>query len=284
MLRNIFWYSYYILIDAVSHYWRGNGSALASHIALSGLLAFFPFFIFGTSLASFIGAFTYTPQKIKALMYLLPDVIAEPLSQEIINVLTIQRGDVLTFSIIGAAYFASNGIEALRTALNKAYRVVDRRSLLFCRFQSLFFVILGAVGLVVISFLLVLAPLLIKIIQNHSFFITEYIGIIRLWRYTIAAVVLFVSLLIVHKWLPAERRKFIDILPGIVVTMSVWFVASLAFAQYLTMFNYISTYAGLASIMVAIIFLYILSAIFIFGGEINAAIIFYRNHVQPSDE
>ncbi|WP_375646911.1 YihY/virulence factor BrkB family protein [Bartonella sp. CR84HXZ] len=284
MLRNIFWYSYRILVDAVSHYWRDNGSAFASHVALSGLLAFFPFFIFGTSLASFLGAFTYTPQKIKALVQLLPDVIAEPLSQEIINVLTIQRGGVLTVSVIGAAYFASNGIEALRTALNRAYRVVDRRSLLFCRFQSLFFVILGAVGLIVISVLLILTPLLIKIMQNHSFFITEYIGIIRLWRYIIAAVVLLVSLLIVHKWLPAERRKFIDILPGIVLTMFVWFMASIAFAQYLTMFDYISTYAGLASIMVAIIFLYILSAIFILGGEINAAIMFYRKHLQHSDE
>ncbi|WP_375619147.1 MULTISPECIES: YihY/virulence factor BrkB family protein [unclassified Bartonella] len=284
MLRNIFWYSYRILVDAVSHYWRDNGSAFASHVALSGLLAFFPFFIFGTSLASFLGAFTYTPQKIKALVQLLPDVIAEPLSQEIINVLTIQRGGVLTVSVIGAAYFASNGIEALRTALNRAYRVVDRRSLLFCRFQSLFFVILGAIGLIVISVLLILTPLLIKIMQNHSFFITEYIGFIRLWRYIIAAVVLFVSLLIVHKWLPAERRKFIDILPGIVLTMFVWFMASIAFAQYLTMFDYISTYAGLASIMVAIIFLYILSAIFILGGEINAAIMFYRKHLQHSDE
>ncbi|WP_375665010.1 YihY/virulence factor BrkB family protein [Bartonella sp. TT121SHDZB] len=284
MLRNIFWYSYRIFGDAISHYWRDNGSAFASHVALSGLLAFFPFFIFGTSFARFLGAFTYTPQKIKALVQLLPDVIAEPLSQEIVNVLTIHRGGVLTLSVIGAAYFASNGIEALRTALNKAYRVTDRRSLLFCRFQSLFFVILGAVGLVVISFLLILAPLLIKIMQNHSFFMTEYIAAIRVWRYTVAIVILFISLLIVHKWLPAGRRKFIDILPGIVVTMFIWFMASIAFAQYLTMFDYISTYAGLASIMVAIIFLYILSAIFILGGEINAAIMFYRKHLQHSDE
>lgn len=277
-MKNIFWYSYRIFGDAISHYWCDNGSAFASHVALSGFLAFFPFFIFGTSFARFLGAFTYTPQKIKALVQLLPDVIAEPLSQEIVNVLTFHQGGVLTLSVIGTAYFASNGIEALRTALNKAYRVIDRRSFLFCRFQSLFFVILGAFGLVVMSFLLILAPLLIKIMQNHPFFMTEYIGVIRLWRYTIAVVILFISLLIVHKWLPAGQRKFIDILPGIVVTMFVWFMASLAFAQYLTMFDYISTYAGLASIMVAIIFLYILSAIFILGGEINAAIMFYRNY------
>ncbi|MBX4335962.1 YihY/virulence factor BrkB family protein [Bartonella raoultii] len=284
MLKNIFWYSYRIFINAVSHYWRDNGSAFASHVALSGLLALFPFFIFGTSLASFFGAFTYTPQKIKAVMHLLPDVIADPLSKEIINVIVPHRGGVLTLSVIGAAYFASNGVEALRTALNRAYRVVDRRSWFFCRFQSLFFVILGAIGLVVISFLLILAPVLIKVMRDHSLFINEYITIIRLWRYVIAVIVLFMSLLIVHKWLPAEKRKFIDILPGIIVTMFVWFMASIAFAYYLTMFDYNSTYAGLASIMAAIIFLYMLSAIFILGGEINAAIMFYRGYMQPSKQ
>ncbi|MCZ2327888.1 YihY/virulence factor BrkB family protein [Bartonella sp. F02] len=284
MVKVMFWYSYRIVVNAVSHYWRDNGSAFASHVALSGLLAFFPFFIFGTSVASFLGAFKNTPQKIGALVQLLPDAIAEPLSKEIINVLMTQRRDLLTLSAIGAAYFASNGVEALRTALNRAYRVVDRRSVFFCRFQSLFFVIVGAIGLVVISFLLVLAPLLIRIMQKHFPFIVEYIGIIRLWRYTIAMIVLFISLLVVHKWLPAGKRKFIDVFPGIVITMFFWLVASIAFAQYLTMFNYTSTYAGLTSIMVAIIFLYMLSAIFILGGEMNAAIMFYRENVQHSDE
>ncbi|WP_332065190.1 YihY/virulence factor BrkB family protein [Bartonella sp. CB189] len=284
MIRNIFGYSYRILVNAVSHYLRDNGSAFASHVALSVLLSFFPFFIFGTSFASFLGAVTFTPQKVEALVRLLPDAIAEPLSKEVVNVLTTHRGDLLTVSAIGAAYFTSNGVEALRTALNKAYRVIDRRSLFFCRLQSLFFVIIGAIGLVMLSMSLIVVPLLIKIMRNHSFFINEYIGIISLWRYPIVFVVLFISLFIIHKWLPAGRRKFVDILPGILVTMFLWFVASIAFTQYVTMFGYISTYAGLASIMAAIILLYMLSAIFIFGGEINAAIIFFRNNLQQSDE
>ncbi|WP_455477860.1 YihY/virulence factor BrkB family protein [Bartonella sp. B10] len=279
MIGNIFRYSYHIFVDATSHYFRGHGNVFASHVALSGLLSFFPFVIFGTSLAGFLGVFTYTPQKVESFMQLLPAAIAEPLSQEIINVLTIQRGGILTLSVVGAAYFASNGVEALRTALNHAYRVVDNRSLFFCRFQSLLFVIIGAMGFAVISFLLVLAPLLIRIMQHHSFFMTEYIGMIFLWRYVLAMIVLFIGLFIVHKWLPAGHRRFIDILPGIVVTMFIWFLASVTFSQYLSMFNYVSTYAGLASIMVAIIFLYMLGAIFIFGGEINAAIIFYHNRL-----
>ena len=37
--------------------------------------------------------------------------------------------------------------------------------------------------------------------------------------------------------------------------------------------NYISMYAGLASVMIALVFLYTLGAIFVFGGELNAAIV-----------
>lgn len=281
MILKPFRYSWRIFYNAVSHYFRDSGSAFASHVALSGLMALFPFLIFATSLASFVGARAYTQQSVNALLKMLPDAIAAPIVKEVINVMTIQRSGLLTISVIGTAYFASNGVEALRTALNRAYRVVDRRSIFFCRFQSLFFVIVGTIGLMVISFLLVLAPLVINIVQHDYAGIAQYVGTIRIWRYAIAVVVLFVSLLIAHKWLPAGHRKLIDILPGIAVTMVVWVLASMLFAQYLATFaNYVSTYAGLASIMVAIIFLYMLSAIFILGGEINAAIMFFRNRQQ----
>ena len=37
------------------------------------------------------------------------------------------------------------------------------------------------------------------------------------------------------------------------------------------------TFSGLASAMIALVFLYLTSSIFIFGGELNAAIIAARN-------
>jgi membrane protein len=37
--------------------------------------------------------------------------------------------------------------------------------------------------------------------------------------------------------------------------------------------NYISTYAGLASVMIALVYLYWVALLFVFGGEFNAAII-----------
>ena len=81
------------------------------------------------------------------------------------------------------------------------------------------------------------------------------------------------GLVAVHFWLPAGRRRFVEIVPGILFTLIGWLAGSTMFATYLDRFSsYVTTYAGLASIMIAVVFLYIISAIFILGGEFNAAI------------
>jgi membrane protein len=58
------------------------------------------------------------------------------------------------------------------------------------------------------------------------------------------------------------------------VTLVLWLAAGFGFARYLAAFasSYVSYYAGLASVMIALVFLYWSACIFIFGGELNARI------------
>lgn len=94
-------------------------------------------------------------------------------------------------------------------------------------------------------------------------------------RFAIASLVLLLALVLSHKFLPAGRRSLRDIAPGILLTFVLWIAASIAFGSYLADFarNYVTTYAGLASAMIALVFLYMIASIFIFGGELNAAIL-----------
>lgn len=273
-----------ITYDVLGHFSSDDGWAFASHIALSGLMALFPFLIFATSLASFLGTKEFAATAVHVIFDMWPSNIAAPIANEVTNVLTVQRSGLLTLSVIAAAYFASNGVEALRVALNRAYRVIDQRSIVFCRLQSLGFVLVGTLSLMAISFLLVLAPLAVRIAEQWFPDIAPFTGTIAFWRYSIAVAVLVLALFMVHIWLPAGRRSLGDILPGIIITLVAWLAAATAFAKYLETFaNYVSTYAGLASIMVAIVFLYMLSAIFIIGAEINAAIMNFRKREQQPD-
>jgi membrane protein len=66
----------------------------------------------------------------------------------------------------------------------------------------------------------------------------------------------------------------IEIFPGIVATLVLWIVAGAAFGRYLSQysFTYVTYYAGLASAMIALVFLYWTASIFVYGGALNAAI------------
>ena len=94
---------------------------------LSALLAVFPFLIFGTALAGFLGADQFAETAVHLIFDTWPETIAKPLSDQVVQVLTIPRGGLLTISVLAAAYFASNGVEALRVSLNRAYRVAETR-------------------------------------------------------------------------------------------------------------------------------------------------------------
>lgn len=270
-----------IVYDAVGHFDRADGWALASHVALSSLLALFPFLIFATTLATFLGASEYSETAVQLVFDIWPENIASPIAREVANVLTVPRGGLLTVSAIAAAFFASNGVEALRIALNRAYRVNEKRHFIWLRAQSLIFVVMATAGLLVVSFLLIFAPLLINFAEEIVHWVpwfSDFRAPNDLLRIAIAILLLAIGLFVVHKWLPGGKRDSKSLLPGIVFTIVCWGIGASLFANYLESFGtYVTTYAGLASIMIALVFLYIIAAIFILGAELNAAIFQFQS-------
>jgi membrane protein len=269
---------YRIPLDAFYRFNADDGWAIASHIALSTLMSLFPFLILCTALAGFFGSKDLADEVANILLEAWPTQVATPLAAEIHNVLTAARGDLLTIGALLAVYFSSSGIESLRIGLNRAYNVGELRRWYWLRLESIGYVIIGAVGMLVMAFMIVLAPLAFLTALRYLPALDPLWPTLNVVRYSVAACVLIVALFIVHKWLPAGNRRLLDILPGIGATLVMWLIAGQAFGDYLAQFanNYVTTYAGLASVMVALVFLYVVASIFIYGGELNATILEYR--------
>jgi membrane protein len=260
--------------DAFCHFLAADGWAIASHIALSTLMAMFPFLIVVTALAGFFGSKDLADQAAQLLLDAWPTEVSQPIALEVHNVLTITRGDVLTIGVALAIYFASSGIESLRIGLNRAYRLSEKRAWWLMRLESIAYVIIAAVALLVLAFFVVLAPLIFAKAARYLPGVDPFSWSSTFTRYGMASGVLIVTLFIVHLWLPAGKRRLLDIIPGIVATLLLWLASGALFGRYLADFaaNYVSMYAGLASAMIALIYLYVNASIFIYGGELNAAI------------
>lgn len=263
--------------DAIYRFAADDGWAMASHVALSTLMATFPFLIFAAALASFVGGQELMDAALPMVFEAWPKEIAEPISVEVRNVLAVQHGGLLTFSGLAAAFFASNGVEALRTSLNRAYGLSETRSVLQLRLQSVAFVVIGALTLFAVGLLLIAIPMAISLIANRLPDLARAIGDMTRWYQGLAVVILVLGLTVSHRWLPAARERLSDVWPGVALTIAFWLAGSAAFVYYLSRFaTYSATYAGLAGIVATIAFLYMVSAIFIFGGELNAAIMRHR--------
>jgi membrane protein len=255
-----------------------DGWALASHIALSALLALFPFLIVLTALAGFVGTKDVADNLATLLLDSWPQEVAAPLAREIHNVLGTTRGGVLTIGVVLSIYFAASGVDSLRIALNRAYNAKETRSWWLLKLESIAYVLVAAVALLALGFLIILAPLVFATWVKYAPWLAPLEQQFTYLRYGITGIVIVIALVVAHKWLPAGRRRFADIAPGLIVTLVLWLAGGILFGRYLAEFanNYVTMYAGLASAMIALVFLYWIAAIFIYGGELNAAIIHQR--------
>ena len=267
-------FCYRVALDAFYRFLADDGWAIASHIALSALMSLFPFLIVVTALAGFFGTKDLADEVARILLEAWPTQVAEPISREVHNVLTTARGDVLTIGVGLAIYFASSGIESLRIGMNRAYGLSEPRSWWLLRLESIAYVLVAAIALLVLAFLIVLAPLIFATLVRYAPWLDPLWPMLNFIRFAVTAVVLIAALFIAHKWLPSGRRRLSEIWPGMLATMMLWLVAGEVFGDYLSGFayTYVTYYAGLASAMIALVFLYLIASIFIYGAELNTAI------------
>lgn len=266
--------SYRVTVDAYYKFLADDGWAIASHIALSALMALFPFLILVTALAGFLFGSTQLADEVADIvLQMWPTEVASPIAGEIRRVLLGARSDLLTIGVALAIYFASSGIESVRIGLNRAYRIGEQRAWWLLRLESIGYVLVAAVALLALAFLVVLAPLIFVKTARYLPWLEEWSS--TLLRYGTASAILIVTLVLVHLWLPAGKRTLFEIAPGVVVTLLLWLASGALFGRYLADFaqNYVSMYAGLTSAFIALIYLYVNATIFIYGGEFNEAII-----------
>ncbi len=255
-----------------------DGWAIASHIALSALTSLFPFLILLTALAPIFGTEPIADEAANLILEAWPKEVAGPIAGEVRTVLGQSRRDVVTFGAILALYFSSSGVESLRVGLNRAYGIREVRAWWVTRLESIAYVILGAFAMLAFALLVVLGPFFYRWLVAQAPALAPFGFPLAILRYSIATLLIVGALAVAHKFIAAGRRRFRDIVPGITTTLVLWLIGGLAFSRYLESFagTYVTMYGGLATAMIALVFLYWLAAMFLVGGEVNGTVLAAR--------
>ena len=243
------------IVAAVRAVYADSGFAMAGAVAYSFVLSLFPFCIFLGALAGVFGGEERAQEGIRQLFEIVPAPVAQALAPEVMAVMGRSRFDLLTFGAFISLFFATSAIESLRAALNVAYRQKETRSYPVCLLESSLFVVLSAVGMLVLTWGVVVGPeMAARIKPVWLLWLAETGWLPLIVRFGIVVGAIGLQLLAYHLWLAAGHRRLADVWPGVLVSIVLWLLAARLFGSWLLISDYSRFYAGLTSIMSALVF------------------------------
>ena len=262
------------VIDAVRRFNDQGGFVRSSHVAMSMMLALFPFILFVVALAGAVSRDIDRARLIEFFFGVWPDDIAAPIVSEIQAVLAADSVQLMTIGGVLALYFASNGVDAVRVALSYAYRDDDPRPFWKTRLLCVVFVLAGgAVALFAVTVGFGIPAYFRLVAETMPDFLVTWAHS-PVMQSAVSLGILTIAVAACHLWLPGTPHGLRQTWPGVLLTVVLWVAAVWMFSYYVAYFaDYSATYAGLAGAMAALIFLYLMAAILIFGAEFNGALI-----------
>lgn len=248
---------------------------LAAQLAYFFLLSLFPFLLF---LVTLIG---YVPIDEAVLLDIIRTVVpadsVELIQTNIQQLANNQNTSLLSLSLLGTLWSASNGVNAIMRAFNHAYNVEESRSFIVSRLIAIVLTI-AMVGVIIIALLL---PVLGRMIGIYIFSLfglsDDFISVWEMFRWVISSVVFFIVFLFLYKLAPNKKIYFKNAFWGALFATTSWQLVSFGFSYYVeTLGNYSTTYGSLGAVIVLMIWFYISGIIIIIGGVINAIIRKYK--------
>ncbi len=243
----------------------------AATLAFYFMLSIFPLLIF------IISVVPYLPLDIEQIYTFVhdyaPPELADLFTVTVLEVIAEPKGGLLSFGILATLWTASNGINALIRALNRAHNIDETRSFVRIRLMSIFLTL----GVVTVFFVTLLLPVFGNVIISgidQLFQLSDqlYTYLNRL-RWVIGVVIMTVVLMLLYMIAPNRSLGFRDVLYGALLATIGWQIISFGFSVYIANFNnYTATYGSLGGVIILMLWFYLSGLILVVGGEINATL------------
>ena len=254
-------------INTVNH----DGLEHAGYMSFMMLLCIFPFIVFFTAFAAFFGASSYGKELIQLLVENLPNNVTELIKNRVYEIIDSPPPSLLTLAVVGMIWTSSSFVESIRTILNRIYLIKSPPSYIFRRILSIVQFLVLILFLFLAAIFLVFLPIILAQIEGLKHILPLlYVPT----HFYLRKILFFCSLLFVistmYYAIPNVKLKFIQILPGSIVTTILCIVSANLLSKYVIYYTQLSIiYGSLGNIIITLLFFYIINTIFIYGAEFN---------------
>jgi membrane protein len=251
----------------------------ANGVAFNFILAIFPTIIFLFTLIPYVSNFFPDINKDSIMSFMgemMPPSMYEVVSTTIVDIVSNQRGGLLTFGFVFAAYLSTNGMMALMRAFNACYRTIESRGGVKTRLIATALTFNMAFVLFLAIILLVVGQVSLDYILTnlHWIDLSQFtVGLIFFLRFVVIFVVFFLAISTIYYFGPAIHYnwKFFSI--GSIVATLLCMGISYGFSYYVTNFGtYNKVYGSIGVLIALMVWIQILAIVLLVGYEINATL------------
>lgn len=254
---------------------RPEMEVLPGHLAFYFMMMLIPLL---TLLGSILTNFELVSTSISQVIYgHLPSSIAD-------IVISVSRQDVSNLSLwiilVPTLILASNGTYSMIITSNSVYKVRPKGNVILAYIKDRTKAFIMLVVLIFIFLFLILVPTLgnviFKIIGNivtsENIVNNTYYILFKILKYPVTFLFVFLSIKVLYVMAPDTKIKMKDTNIGAFFTSLTWIIVTLGYSYYIQYFSsYETFYGGLSSLLFLMLWIYLLSYMFVLGIALNAS-------------
>jgi membrane protein len=255
----------------------------ANGVSFNFVLAIFPAVIFLFTLIPYVTAYipdVNTESIMDFLSQMLPTSMYDVISSTVLDIVSNQRGGLLTLGFAFSLYLATNGMMALMGAFNACYKTDDRRGAIKMRLVATGLTINLAFVLILAIVLLVIGQLVLNyVLSNLSEFewlsgvdkFTVYL--LLALRFLVIFIVFFLAVATIYYFGPAIHYNWRFFSIGSFLATIFIILISYIFSYYITHFGtYNKVYGSIGVLIAMMVWIQLVTIVLLVGYEINASI------------
>ena len=263
--------SLYIVTKFFFHGIRnGSINMRASSLAFSFFLALFPSIIFLFTLIPYILIDHFQDSLFNLMQTFLPKAAFKATEETIADIIKNPHGGLLSVGFISALYFSTNGFNAMINSFTETYHDIETRTAVAQRLVSLLMVLVSTLLIAIAIILIVFSEVVLNLIlkaDGITFFM------VHLGKYIILIGVCLCFISFNYYMGPKRKNKFRFLSPGSILATFLTILASILFAFYVNHFgNYNKLYGSIGTLIVIMMWIYIVSLILLLGFDLNVSI------------
>jgi membrane protein len=260
---------------SVKEYSEDNMSDWAAALTYYGLLALFPALIALVSIVGLVGNPATTTRELTEIVAKLGPSSATKTFEGPIRSITSNRssaGILLIVGAVAALYSASSYVSAFARASNVIFETPEGRPVWKLKPQQMLVTLVTLLLLIVVALALVLTGPVVGAVARPLGLSSGAISVWDIAKWPVLALFMVLMFTILYYASPnVKMRGFRWVAPGAAFALTVWIIASAAFAFYVANFgSYNKTYGALGGVVVFLVWMWLTNAALLLGAQLNA--------------